>query len=231
MAPGGSVLLPAVILMLLLCGGALWLLASSIPQTRKHRLGQAAAMVVAFIALITIIQYVIDWSSGSSILAGAAGTADAWARRVPLSTALNVLLVGIALLLIDLETRSNQVPSQPLALIVGLIGFLTLLGYAYKGSADSSLLVGFWTGPGMAVPTSIAFLLISVGILFYNPQRGFMEVVTSQSAGGFLARRLLFAAVVIPATLGWLKLTGERIGLFNESVGAALLISAHMISS
>ena len=60
MAPGGSVMLPAVILMLLLCGSALWLLANSVPQTQKHRLGQAAAMVVAFISLITIIQYLID---------------------------------------------------------------------------------------------------------------------------------------------------------------------------
>src|SRR5215475_10412700 len=64
----------------------------------------------------------------------------------------------------------------------------------------------------MALPTAVAFLLLSIGILCARPDRGLTAVVMSDDAGGVLARRLLPAAVLIPPFLGWLRLAGQQAG-------------------
>ena len=51
-----------------------------------------------------------------------------------------------------------------------------------------------------------------------------MAVVTTEEAGGALARRLLPAAILIPAVLGWLRLVGERAGVFVTEVGVAIVV-------
>ena len=47
--------------------------------------------------------------------------------------------------------------------------------------------------------------------------------------GGFLVRRLLPAAVVVPIVLGLLRLEGERAGLYGMTFGVALMIAANVL--
>ena len=56
-----------------------------------------------------------------------------------------------------------------------------------------------------------------------------MKLVTSELAGGFLARRLLPLTVVTPVVLGWLRLEGQRLGLFDFELGTAFLVAAYTI--
>jgi signal transduction histidine kinase/DNA-binding response OmpR family regulator len=51
-----------------------------------------------------------------------------------------------------------------------------------------------------------------------------MSVVTSDEAGGVLARRLLPAAIVIPAGLGWLRHVAEQTGFMGTTVGLASVV-------
>ncbi|WP_333479410.1 PAS domain S-box protein [Allocoleopsis sp.] len=51
-----------------------------------------------------------------------------------------------------------------------------------------------------------------------------IELITANSAGGVLARRLLPAAIAIPLVLGWLQIQGERLGLFNPEFGTSVLV-------
>ena len=49
--------------------------------------------------------------------------------------------------------------------------------------------------PGMAINTAVALILLSAGILSTHADQGLMAVATSQSAGGFMLRRLMLAVL------------------------------------
>ena len=55
--------------------------------------------------------------------------------RMSLATAFNFFILGIALLLLDVELGSGRYPSQWLVLLAGFISLIALLGYAYDVEA------------------------------------------------------------------------------------------------
>jgi PAS domain S-box-containing protein len=75
----------------------------------------------------------------------------------------------------------------------------------------------------MAVPTAAGFVLAGAAVLCARPDQGMMAIVTSRTAGGVVARRLLPAALGLPLVLGWLRLLGERGGLWTFQAGFVLL--------
>src|SRR5262249_1703206 len=147
------------------------------------------------------------------------------ANRMAPNTALDFLLAGLALLLLDVETRYVRRPAQVLALAAALVALLALVGYTY------SVLSLYGVGPfiPMALNTALAFAVLAAGVLGARPDRGLMAVVTSPGPGGVMARRLLPAAVGIPAVLGWLSLLGQGAGLYDTVFGLSLYVVAIIV--
>ena len=81
----------------------------------------------------------------------------------------------------------------------------------------------------MALPTAIAFLLVVFGIMACQANHGFLGIITGPNMGGTMARRLLPAAILVPAVLGWLRLEGQRAGLFDTDFGVALHAVTNML--
>jgi two-component system sensor histidine kinase/response regulator len=54
-------------------------------------------------------------------------------------------------------------------------------------------------------------------------------MVGRSNMGGFLVRRLLPAAVIVPVVLGLLRLEGQRIGLYGTGVGVLLTTTANVL--
>jgi signal transduction histidine kinase len=130
---------------------------------------------------------------------------------------LDFILTGLALLMLDRETKEGLRPAQVLAVIAGAIALLGLIGNSYR------LLTLYRAGSvtPMAPATAIGFAVLCVAILAARPDRGFMKVITSLTAGGALARRLLPMAVLIPWILGAIRLRGEEAGLFHAEFGVS----------
>ncbi|HEU4577683.1 MAG TPA: ATP-binding protein [Polyangiaceae bacterium] len=131
-------------------------------------------------------------------------------------------LLGLARLLIDRRWGEERAPFQYLALIVTLITSVPLLGYLYDARALYS--VGKLTA--IALPTALALWLVSVGMLMAQPEVGLMRRLVAQDSGAILLRRLLPAAILVPALIMLLRLWGQDLGLFDQVVGRALEVIA-----
>ena len=53
-----------------------------------------------------------------------------------------------------------------------------------------------------------------------------MAIVTANNLGGRVSRQLLPVAILVPIALEWLRLMGQRIGLYNAEFGLSLGVSA-----
>ncbi|WP_318731950.1 MULTISPECIES: sensor histidine kinase [unclassified Roseofilum] len=193
------------------------------PGTHKTRLtSQSSAILVFLIGFLTLIQYVstIDFGIDQLVFKDSVdAVANASPGRMAINTALNFLLVGLALIAIVFP-RKNYLSSQILALGGFLIAYLGLLGYLYGnayfykyGSAFSA----------MALHTTIAFLLSTLSIFLANPKRGLASLITMNNAGGILAQRLILPAVLIPPFIGWLMLLGYRDKIYTAELAICLL--------
>ena len=155
-------MVPGVAISLLFGGVSLLLL--SRPRLNQVLLwvGRACAILVALIAITSLIERVLGLNLAI----------DQWAfraegdLRLPTSTAVSLLLVSAALLSLNVETRSGWRPAELLALTAIVIALLTLLGYTY------GVVVLYRISPNMAVHSAIALLLLSGGILKRTPRLG-----------------------------------------------------------
>ena len=212
----------------LLSSVSLWLLQKKRASQGRRRIGQASAFVVVIIGLLTLSQYLFNWNLGIDQLVfrelpGAVGTSHL-GRMAP-TTALNFLLLGFALLFLSQRTQRNHWLFQFLTLTASLISLQPLLGYAYGFEA----FYGIASYTRMALPTVLSFIVLCVGILFARPYGGLMRIVMRDSTGGFIARRLLLAAIAIPSVLGFVIVQGYRVGLYNSSFGLSLLVMVSIV--
>ena len=103
---------------------------------------------------------------------------------------------------------------------------LALMGYAYgEGS-----LTGFVSYTHIAIHTAVAFVVLTVGVLFRLRDRGVTGFVMSDSPGGAMARSLLPPVFAVPLVFGWLRLLGGRAGLYGVEFGVELLVTASIVT-
>ncbi|MHB1134533.1 MAG: sensor histidine kinase [Chloroflexota bacterium] len=202
----------------------LYVVAPSHPTARRFAL--ACAFVVTVVGLFTLGEYLLGWDLGLDqllFLDDQAALGEPPGRMAP-ATAAGFACLGLALLLSWAE-RARPLVAQSLALAATLLGLLTLTGYAF--GADSFHHIGPYVS--MAVNTALVFVALGLGVFGARPDRGLMVAVTSDSTGGFQARRLLPTVVGMPLLLGWLVVSGERAGFYDSPVGLALIVVSSIV--
>jgi signal transduction histidine kinase/DNA-binding response OmpR family regulator len=212
---------PATALILILVAGGLWI------QHRVWRDSSAsplmgwvirtAAVVSVTVGVMTLFGYVLGRNLGLDEIVFRARLGG---NRMAPNTGVSFALVGLALWLLHRNPRSRRAPAQLVALVsIGIAG-VSLLGYVYGVTA----MYGVGQYIPMALPTALSIFALGLGILCARPDRGIVSVVTRDDAGGVLARRILPAAILIPAVLGWLRLWTHRTGFLSEEQGLAILV-------
>ncbi len=211
-------------------GVALWL-AQTEPtdQSRKPQrraIAQCCGGIVALLGVLTLGEYLAGWDLGIDQLLvreslETAGTS--FPGRMAPATALGFLLLGVALVL--QITSLSLVVTQSLTLTVLLMASLALVGYLYGVRS----LYGVFAYSSVALHTAAMFVVLSVGVLLVRPDRGLVGIVTSDNVGSVMARRLFPVAMGVPFLLGWLRLMGQRAGLYDTETGVALLALSSMI--
>ncbi|MEG4888156.1 PAS domain S-box protein [Microcoleus sp. F8-D3] len=182
---------------------------------------------IILITLLTLVQYSFNLDLGIDQLLFKESytfTSPGTPGRMAPNTAAAFLLLGISLLLLS-ERRPKYLQIQISSCCAFLIAFMGLIGYLY----DKALFYRIGDNTGMALHTSAAFMLLSSGILFTNPERGLIAVIASDRAGGIMARRLLPRAIIIPPSVGYFILSGERLQAYTPEVGISLLSVLNVI--
>ncbi|CAN5820453.1 hypothetical protein BH23GEM9_BH23GEM9_15850 [soil metagenome] len=146
-------------------------------------------------------------------------------NRMAPNTAVTFLLCGVSLLMLDHRVRGTFYISQACVLAATLMTIASLTGYIYGIDTFYSVLSFI----PMALNTTLGFVLVCAGILTVRPQRDPIRTLASSTTGGILQRRLLPPALLVPLLLGWLRLLGERAGLFGTETGVALFALATML--
>ncbi len=216
--PGRTPVNPATALALLLAACALWMhhQARGRPDSAPVRwLAVTAASLVIALGVITLTGYFIGHNLRvDQVLFGA----QLAGNRVAPNTGFALLLTGVALWLLNSPRRLRRGLEQLVALFPIGVALISLLGYAYSAEA----MYGLGELQRMALPTAASLFVLGIGILCARPDSGFVSVIVSDHAGGVLARRMLPVAILVPAGLGWLTLSGQRAALFSEALGLAI---------
>jgi signal transduction histidine kinase/DNA-binding response OmpR family regulator len=174
----------------------------------------AASLVIA-LGVITLTGYFIGHNLRvDQVLFGA----QLAGNRVAPNTGFALLLIGVALWLLNSPRSLRRAFEQLVALFPIGVALISLLGYAYGAEG----MYGLGELQRMALPTAASLFVLGIGILCARPDGGFVSVIVSDHAGGVLARRMLPVAILVPAGLGWLVLSGRRAGLFSEALGLAI---------
>ena len=218
--PGLIEMNPATAISFILSAVSLLLLYSEQIDKRRRLIGQFFAFAVILIALIRLYGYIFGAEIGIDQILFWEHLGD---NRMAPNTAFNFCLIGLSLLLLDVESKHGYRPAQFLVIIAFLISILALLGYVY----GVKQFIGIARYIGMALPTASAFIIICLGILSIRPRQGIMTLVTSDNMGGILIRRLLPVAILAPFILGWIRLLGEQADIFSSlELGVASLVLA-----
>lgn len=133
-----------------------------------------------------------------------------------------LLLNATVLLLLSLEREALRIVAEVGALVAGLLAMPAAVADAYdvRGFTDVAPF------SSMSLLTAWGLLVLSAGVLALRTRDGPLRVLAESTLGGSVVRRLLPAAVVVPLILGWLRLTGERAGLYDSGFGVAMNVAA-----
>ena len=141
------------------------------------------------------------------------------------TTAFNFALLGAALSALASNKKPHQRAAQFVALGAAMTAFVAIIGFAY--SIVSFTRVAAYIP--MALPTATCFIFMAVGVLCAVPHIGIMGHITRASAGGRHLRRRLPGFVLVPLCLGWLRIEGERVGIYSAVIGTVLMVGALLV--
>src|SRR2546426_9719017 len=212
----------------ILAGLALWLLCPGSATGLKLRVAQACALTIAVVGLLTLGEYLFSRDLGIDQLLFREHEAEpgspAPGRMAP-AAAFNFVLLGMALLFLDVKTGLGRRPAQYFNLTAATVTLFAFVGYFYDVES------GYWIVPiaSIAFHTIVAFLLCCLGILFARPDQGIMVVLTSDRGEGVVTRRTLPAVLLLPVLLGWFERLGHQAGFYGPGFGSALLATSLVI--
>src|SRR5712671_3702121 len=187
------------------------------PERRRQRASYAAAVVAGLIALLALVESLAEIPLGTSFAVLGAGR-TAMSGALSPAASLAILLLAFAAPFAR-EPRAMRFPLNSfVAVVTGSVAFFALLGLTLRFLRldIAAPLLGF------ALPGAAATLLAAFGLAAGRPSPWVVETLSSRGTGAVVTRWLLPAAVLVPLTVGWIRLLAERQGLFSEAFGMAL---------
>ena len=212
---------PLVAMQFILAGAALLLLQAE-PLSRWRRyVGVVLGATVVVVAVLKLIGYQYNWERGVDTylfyfkLGG---------YRMSPNAAFSFLLIGLALVLMDVQVRGRAYLPQVCVIAATAVGLLSMSSYFH----NVLLLYGIAGYVPVVPDTATEFLILCAGLLCARPHREPITTIISTTEGGSVARRLLPAAFAIPLALDWVRMQGEA--LYGYEFGLSLFTLLNILA-
>lgn len=216
----GISMFPNTAVCAILGGLALGLHTVSYDVAWRRALARGFAASVALIATLTLYQHVAEVNLGIDTLLfdkSWGQRASAAPMRMGPPASVSFLILSVAMVLMTVGAESRRFASE-VALLVIAIASLSLVGYLF--GADQ--LFGIAKVTGIAWQTSTMLIVLSIGVMAAVPEHGIVAALSRDDAGGTVLRRLIVPIIVLPLFLGWLRLLGQDLGLFDRAFGTSV---------
>lgn len=204
-------------------GAALCLQSFSERLSWKIYASHALCSAVFFITFLTLSQYLLGIDLGidqlfvpdvlNPVLTSSPG-------RMASTTALTLMLQSIALF----APQSSRIRIS-LSLVGAAIAYLNICGYVF----DVSPLYSYFRHTVMALPTALALTIICLGTVSLNPKHPTLQMILAETPAGFMLRRMLPSALILPFVLGWVRLAALRHGLDITGVSIAFFSVSYSV--
>lgn len=202
-----------------MCAGAALLLLS----LGYHRVVAALGCVVALLGFISFSQYLFGFTLEPFNTAlmfgrtwGRAGVVEPGRMGPP--GAFCWTLIGVALVLASgVWGRSRRRAVPILAMVTFGLSLFGITGYLY-GATE------FYSAPHLtviALQTAMFIFTVSMGLIGAVEEFGPMRLLTDRGPAGDIARVATPAVFFVSFAIGLIRLTGERLGLYDTSTGTA----------
>lgn len=222
---GPIVMLPITAVCFIL--GALGLL---IAQRRHSRpatfISRLLAVGTAGIALFVLYQYAMGVEQALGVPGfPTPGMPDGTPRRMAINSTICFILFAQGLVFLESDRSSRGLKSQFFATLVLIVAFVAIVGHAF----DVRDFYSFRLLAGMSMTAAATFVMLGLGLLFSQLDRGVPSLVVDDGPAGFVARRLLPGAIVVPFVLAFMGVIGEEQGLFGQRLGSSLVAVGNMV--
>jgi signal transduction histidine kinase len=186
---------------------------------RKH-IVRILATAVGVVAALTIFELATSIDLGIDTLlfqrdwGQRAATAP---MRMGSPASSSLLAISVALWCTTFGLTARRVASG-FAIFVMTITSVSLVGYWF--GANEMFGVARYTG--IAWQTSTLLAMLGIGLMAAVPEFGFTASLLRDDAGGAVLRRLIVPIIGVPLLLGWLRVVGQQLGLYDLAFGTAL---------
>ena len=192
----------------------------------RRNISLLMASLVLLLGSATVCEYIFNINLGIDQIffkesLGATGTLDL-GRMAP-TTALCFIAIGGSLTLLNITKAVTT--AQILAYLVWFLGLASLLGYTY-GIKE---LYGIGKYTQMAVHTAVTFILLGVGAFMAKKNRSIAGILLGNGLGSISARHILPMAFILPFVIAYLRIQGERLGLYSSDLGVGLVALSYML--
>jgi PAS domain S-box-containing protein len=186
------------------------------------RLRVILALAVIAIAGATLFEHLTGINLGidQAFATDTASAASPHPGRFAILTAIGFMSAAVAILAIGRRFRYIHL-AEALAVVCGIVGGISLLGYLYGAGP----LLSLGSATQVSLPASVAMVVIAAAIVTSRQDHGLMGLWRDSGIAGQVFRRFLPAAVLIVPVGAWLRLVGERAGLYDESVGLSIMVA------
>lgn len=217
---------------LVCCGVALILLfdGKAEPGQLRTRISQVLCAAAAVVGLLNLVRFV-------GALVGADLSAlfehlyvGGMVFTLTPNDALQLLLISLAVAAIPVERSLKRIRiSELISALACLLSIMTLFGIVF-GMPHFCIGVSCLKISGVA---GLLFGMLCIGVLLSRPDRGVVSIISENSLGGYTARILFPATLLIPLVLGWLRTQAEQLHLFgsDQSDTGVTFVIAGMVMS
>ena len=203
----------------LLMGTGTMVLAGAPSARRARSVGTALIAAAAAVATATLAQYVTGRDFGIDQLlfresAGQVGTVVA-GRMAPL-TGVCIALLAVAAVV------GNRLPRLVMILCGTALALAALNVFDFVFDAHAPTFLAGYTQ--MALNTALTIGILAIAILGLLGAANPFNAVAGSSMTANLVRRLLIVSLAVPIVMAWLRLEGQRLGLYDTSYGTSLML-------